>query len=328
MTDSQQNPQHDIADTDKDVDVLAKKLDGTNADKAAAIAQFVDGRIATALEPLKADIRRLIDGQRDVKQRAEELPPADKAAVAPQVNDASRQAREVAKDANDIEARQQAGEKVDPQEIQDLDQRAAQARQSSDQAREAVERKAVAAAQAGREHEAQQASRSKQPASALAPSRDADKGDYSLTGLGARVDQLEACAGELQVVSATAFASATSGDDSGSRRRVVVAAGVAALVTFVVYLLILLGSAEWDWSWAIGLPAVVAAIVGLVVWALNREPGPSAESVARADAIVARWSGQDDGSHQDDEGRDHVVPGMRQQPDHGTHAHAGASARA
>lgn len=322
MTDSQQNPQTAPSAHRK---VLEDALGKKTTDAIVGVAR--EEALAVFNEK-KEEIRQLIDQQIDVKRRAEELPAADKAAVVPQVNDASRQVREVVRDADDIDARQQAGERVDPQELQDLDQRTDQARESSTQAAAAVDRRAAAAERARLEHEAQQASRVKRPASVPAPSRDANTGDYSLTGLGARVDQLEACAGELQVVSATAFASARSGDDSGSRRRVVAAAGVAAIVAFVIYLLILLGSAEWDWSWAIGLPAVVAAVVGLVVWALTREPGPSAESVARADAIVARWSGQDDGSHQDDEGRDHVVPGMRQQPDHGTHTHAGASARA
>jgi hypothetical protein len=314
MADSQQNPQPAPS---KHRQVLEDRFDKKVADAIVGVAR--EEALAVFNEQ-KEEIRQLIADQVAVRRQADELPADDRAAVAPQVNDANHKVRAVVEDANDIDARQQAGEKVDPQEIQDLDERANQARESSDQARQAVDRKAVAAARASREHEAQQASRSKQPA-------DTATGDYSLAGLGARVDQLEACQGDLKVVSATAFASATSGDDSGSRRRVVAAAGLAALVTFVIYLFILLGSAKWDWSWAIGLPAVVAAIVGLVVWALTSEPGPSAESVAHADAIVARWSGRDDGSHQDDEGRDHVVPGMRQQSDHGAHAHAGASAR-
>lgn len=324
MTDSQQGPQPMKSAS------RMRLEERFGADTVVDIAVLAREEALAVFNEQKKEIRRLIDDQIAVKRQADELPVDDRAAVAPEVNDANHKVRAVVRDANDIDSRQQAGEKVDPQEVRDLDERATQARESSDQARQSVDRRAAAATQAREEHDRQQAAEQpKRSTSTSAPRKDAvkDTGDYSLAGLGARVDQLEACQGDLMVVSATAFASATSGDDSGSRRRVVAAAGLAALVTFVIYLLILTGSAEWDWSWAIGLPAVVAAVVGLVVWALTREPGPSAESVAHADAIVARWSGHDDGSHQDDEGRDHVVPGMRQQPDHGAHAHAGASAR-
>lgn len=325
MTDSQ----HDIPDTDKDVDVLAKKLDGTNADKAAAIAQFVDGRIATALEPLKADIRRLIDGQRDVKQRAEELPPADKAAVAPQVNDASRQAREVAKDANDIEARQQAGEKVDPQEIQDLDQRASQARQSSDQARESVDRRAAAAARAREEHEAQQASRSKQPASDPAPSRDADKGDGNYVTqpqLTAALDQVYAHVSGVDATAIRALAIARASASSvAPLRRAATWAMIAFVAVAVLYLLITgLTPIEHVWrdnfAWAFGV-AFIAYCAGVIT---AKDASVNAEARSEAHAGHQDDAGLDIVDRRDQEDQHPQYPGHARSPQATADAHASA----
>jgi hypothetical protein len=113
----------------------------------------------------------------------------------------------------------------------------------------------------------------------------------SIASLGGRMDQLEACVGEVQVVSATAFASAQAGDATYAWRRAGTAALVAGGLAFLLYLLALLGPATWDWNWAIGLPAVVAGVAAAIVFVLSHEDGPSTTSVAAADAIVARWQG-------------------------------------
>lgn len=112
----------------------------------------------------------------------------------------------------------------------------------------------------------------------------------TLAGAHARIDQMEACMGEVQAVSATAFASARAGGDAAWRRAAQWALG-AFLATFVIYgLFVLVDNRPWSWAWAIGLPAVVAGIVAAVTFVASREDGPSTQAVASADAIVARWA--------------------------------------
>ena len=296
---------------------LAERFGVDTVDDIAAVAREEAYSVVREMFP---EIRQLVQQQLDVKQRAEELPPADQAAVAPQVNDASRQTREVAKDANDMNARQQAGEKVDPQELTALEERATQARESSDQAREAVDRKAAAAAQARQEHEAQQTSRSKQPVSTPAPSRDdAEQGNgnyVTQTQLTAALDQVYAHVSGVDATATRAIAIAKASAKSvAPLRRAASWAMIAFVAVGVLYLLITgLTPIEHVWRhnivWAFGA-SFIAWCVGVIT---AKEASANAESNSEAHT-----------GRQDDEGIDIV----RQRDDEHTHhpADERASAR-
>jgi hypothetical protein len=334
MTDSQSNPAKSIHR-----EKLESMFDPSIVDAFAGLAreQAVD-----VFNDMKDDIRQLVAEQLDVKRRAQELPTADQAAVAPQVNDASRQAREVAEDANDIDARQRADQPVDPQEIRDLDERAAQARESTARASEAVESRRQPAAPAVEqddprhgairrvveEQEAQQAERSIRPAPAPAPSRAADRpvgGFVTQTQLKAELDQVNARINGVndRVTRAIAIAQA-SATSVAPLRRAATWAMIAFVAVGVLYLLITgLTPIEHVWrdnfAWAFGV-AFIAWCAGVMT-----ANDASADAEARSEAHTGH--GDDAGLDLVQDRRDHddqpaQYPGHARSPRATADAHA------
>ncbi len=294
-----------------DIDALARGLDGTLQQRAAAIAAFVDGRIDVRTPEIISEIfgtdREVLAG---LAQRVEEL--HQRYGSQPAVRGAAATLAEATRAHNETDVTSEGQVEADVARTQ----RAAEA---VDQA----ERELAATDSSG--------SQPASPAESDSPlvSR-VEHYEHDLTRMGGRVDQLEACLAETQVVSATAFAHAQAGNDQAARRQALwIALGVLG-ATFVIYAIIVaVSGVEWSWNWAIGLPAVAGGIAGLIAYGFLREEGPSATSVAAADAIVVRWSQQnvdDRDTTQDDDVDDHIVPGMQQPAQRGATAVAGASA--
>ena len=113
--------------------------------------------------------------------------------------------------------------------------------------------------------------------------------EADVTGLTARVDQLESRANEHESVIASAFASAraTLGDLNTMRR-----AALFGLVTFVVSFLlyalvwVLVDSMNWEWDNALGVPAIIAGIVAALVFLRADHGEVEAVSYAQAAAMV------------------------------------------
>lgn len=308
MTDSQQNPQPTKSAS------RMRLEERFGADTVVDIAAVAREEALAVFHEMWDDVRQLVVDQLDVKRRAEELPSADKAAVAPQVNDASRQVRDVAEDINDIDARQRAGEKVDPQEVQDLEERASQARESSDKASEAVESRRQSATPAVQQDDPrhgairrvvqeQEADRSTRRTSAPAPSQDADKanGTYATKGdlasLSARVDQIGAESRDAKTAAARALAIAQDSASSvAPLRRAVSWALITFVVVGVLYLLITgLTPLEHVWrdnfAWAFG-SAFIAFCVGLIT-------AKDASASSRDDSTSHHDEEDDDERHDD-----------------------------
>ena len=314
MTESQQNPQSTKSAS------RIRLEEQFSVDTVNAFAGLAREEATAVFDEKIEEIRELVAQQVATRRRVDELPIADQSAVAPQVNDANRQVAAVAQDANDIGARQRAGEPIDPREVAALEERAAQARESSDEATESVDRRLAAATRVREQHQATQPPQQEQPVTN--GSTYATKDD--LAGLRSEVDQLKAGQRETMVVSATAYAWAEASDNSDAIRRAGRFAAAAFVVTLLFYCLSLIGNDTWDWTWGIGLPAVVAGIVGMIVWAITADnDGPSSNSITAADAIVRRWQGEEDPW---DDSNDKSVD-SRQQPAHGSTASANANAQ-
>lgn len=158
---------------------------------------------------------------------------------------------------------------------------------------------AVAAAEASATSGAESAP--EQPVQAAPPvSQPSAVDGRTLAGAHARIDQIEARVGEVQAVSATAFASVRFAGDGAARRAL--RWGMATFViTFIIYVLVIfVDNRTWNWGWAIVLPSVAFALVATVVYLLMHEDGPAAETFARADAIMARWGQQNTAAVDDD----------------------------
>lgn len=276
-----------------------------------AIVDAFDGRIKEVSNEtfavMKAELTQMIEEHKVTIAAARQLPASERAAVTPAVDETTDKLKTAATDLNEVGEQLKADQPVEPQKVE-------KAVESTDEAAKAVDQaKAAVDARVDR-HE-----------SILAPRKGSNRDNRvedledDVAGIRADVDQLKSGQQELMVVSATAFAQATANDDGYATRRAGTTALIAFGVTFLVYLLILLGPAEWDWSWAIALPAVVAGLVAAIVWALSRQDGPAATSVAAANAIVTRWN------QQDDDNDSHPVFGS-QQPARGATAVAGARA--
>jgi hypothetical protein len=282
-----------------------------------AIVDAFDGRIKEVSNEtfavMKAELTQMIEEHKATISAARQLPASERAAVTPAVDETTDKLKTAATDLNEMGEQLKAGQSVEPQKVE-------KAVESADEAGKAVDQSKAAVDARVDRHEAILAPRK----GSKRDNRVEDLED-DVAGIRADVDQLKSGHQELMVVSATAFAQATANDDGYATRRAGMAALIAFCVTFPVYLLILLGPAEWDWNWAIGLPAVMAGLVAAIVWALSRQDGPAATSVAAANAIVTRWNEQDDAHQQDDDNDYHPVFGS-QQPVRGATAVAGARA--
>lgn len=254
------------------------------------VVDAIDGRImelsaeyaAELIAPVIAQLTRLLEAQRAnvaTVNKTADMPPQ----VKQEVQATSEKAREAAAATDAVIDKVNAGQTVAPADVE-------QAAAKVDEADEAVK-------ETSRTLESRLANLEKMSA----PREGSDRANRfediedDVTGLVARVDQLEACQGDLQVVSASAFAFARAATEPWAR------AGQAAIITyvlsFVLYMfMVAVSSLSWDWNWAIGLPAIIAGIVGaLVFWRSNE--GPGNEATAAAQIIVNRWAereGNDD----------------------------------
>lgn len=246
-----------------DLAALRKQLGTDNAD---AVGNFVDGRIAAALEPVLGRLDELVAVQAANVQAARQLSAEEREQVKAVVDTASVEVSKAADKADAASDKAAAGEVVSTTELAEVEEAAAAAEKAVDKASKSLEVRVSALEETVAGH------------------------GQSIASLGARMDQVEAGIREVQVVSATAYASAEAGDVTYVWRRAGMTALVAGGIAFLLYLLILLGPATWDWNWALGFPAIVAGITAAIVFMLSHDDGPFATSVAAADAIVARWS--------------------------------------
>ncbi|MES2876366.1 MAG: hypothetical protein V4678_02745 [Patescibacteria group bacterium] len=249
MTDSQQNP-HDTSTT-KDVEDLARGLDGSNAQQAKAIAAFVDGRIAVAIKDVNDKVDELLTTQRDTVQKAAALPPAQRAAVTGQVNEAAQEVRATKAEADDLAERQANGEHIEPEEVSKTEARADQASDKVEQAKTVVEEQA-----------SQPAASSSRKGTKTVEQRLTDV-ESTVSRHTGEVDQLKQGLSDVTKTAnralSVALNSATS--DNAIRRGSAWAVGVFGLV-FLLYLVIwgISGSLEHTWrdqfAWPFGLAAV------------------------------------------------------------------------
>lgn len=112
--------------------------------------------------------------------------------------------------------------------------------------------------------------------------------EADVTGLTARVDQLESRASEHEGVIASAFASARGTlHGLNTMRRAALFALVTFVISFLLYSLVwLVSSMNWEWDNALGVPAILAGIVASLVFLRAGDGGAEAVSYAQAAAMV------------------------------------------
>lgn len=299
MTTTNQGSQPSTTGTE-DIDVLAAQLDGTNRQRAEAIAAFVDGRIDRAINGLRQEVTQLVTTQRGIREQAQSLPEEQRREVQPEVDAASRQTDEARQATNDLQARRDAGEEVSEEEVTRVRQQSDEAAAAQQRATERVEsvsqtdadqqsvdRRLTAVRSVREESERQQ--------TPPAPRRPQDSTNGDVFG---RLDNLERTVGnhgrrldDHDTVIAHVFSEARAAYFAGSSLR---KAGTIALATFVVTFLIycllwLLTDMGWQWDNALGIPAILAGIAGAIVFAFS-DDGVSYESYSTAhrEALVSR----------------------------------------
>lgn len=282
MTDTQQNK-------DKAIDKLAKSLDGSNSQKATAIAAFVDGRIDKALKSLTPVVQDIVQQHRSTVRQVNDIPAEQRdPKVVDKVKEVSdKKVKPVVEQANQLIARRKAGEEVAPEEIVKVAEEAEKAKEAVDEAGGLVAGQLKKLQLAVNDHKQMLAPRSdgKRP-----PSR-FDGMERDITSMKADIDQLKAGRKDLQVVSSTALASAQARSQGNAWRRAGQWAFAAFAATFVLYFFLWVGPIDnWSWGWALGLPSIVAGVIGAVVFTLSLEEGPSARTVSTANAIAAKWN--------------------------------------
>lgn len=144
--------------------------------------------------------------------------------------------------------------------------------------------------------------------------------EADVTGIRARVDQLESRASEHEGVIASAFASARGTlHGLNTMRRAALYGLVTFVISFGLYCLVwLLSSMIWEWDNALGVPGILAGIVVALVFLRAGDGAIEATSYAQAAAMVRAENNRDD--HDDVP----VQPVQEQRP---TEASASAGAR-
>lgn len=314
MTDSQQSQQSEHLTVMEEMlhPRLVRAIDGR-------IIELADERIEAAIGRLRSEVSELAATQATIREQAQRLPEEQRREVQPEVDAASRETQDAVRTTNDLQARRQAGEQIDEQEVDQArrqsDQAASAQQQASDRVRSVstTDRQPAqddprhgAIRRVVQEQESQPRQRQERPV--------IDRNSYvTHAQLDQRLDQVGARirTAETNSSRALAIAQASVSSDNAFRR-----AATWWLITFVVvgvlyWLLFGVGPFDWtfrdQFAWPFGLATMVGCIGAITAH----------DSQSRAEA-QAHSGGHDD--HHDEYHED--------RPDNGRSSRASAHASA
>lgn len=250
-----------------DIEILAEGLDGSNVQRAHAIATFVDGRLADALMSIRKDVQASVATQAANIRAAGELSEGERAAVADVVDEATEKVNAAADQADALADQLADGQEVNPEDIAEAEAAAEEARVAVDGVSQTLEARVATL------------------------ERRVDGHQKDITALNARVDQVQACANESLSVSARALAVAyTAGGGEGRWARASrLALAVFGVVLVLYFLLAVLTPLDWtlrdQFAWPFGF-AAVAFWLGLVYFDEYEDELEAAETVAEAEVSV------------------------------------------
>lgn len=252
------------------------------------IRELAREEIEQAVQDIKSEVRQLVSVQERQIDDARALPPEQRRAVEPAVNAGTGQVQAVARDANDLDARRRAGEEIDPREVDQVRQRSDQARQqqADTDTRLATARRLreEQEAEAARQQEQARVERERQAATPLA--------DDDLVG---RLGRVERRLDEHETVMMSSFLTGRRiqrGSGAG-QKALDIMVGAFVLLFLLYCLIVLIMPVEWDWSNALGVPAIFAALTAAVVWQMNSRSSQDDEVMTYDRALVISQAEQD-----------------------------------
>lgn len=235
-------------------------------DVANAIDGRIDEKIAARIGELRTETEQLINEQRRIVSDTRALPPEQRQQVAPAVNASNSSVITATDRYNDLQERRQRGENIDQAEIDQAEQEMMAAREQ-----QAVADGEVTRAQ--RETPARPAvTRPSTTSTTRTSTQRAHSGSTVLptpsSSLEQRVTTLENQGRDRDSILLSSYGMARRLNSSADAGAKAAKAGLATfVVVFLVYcLIIMLTPINWDWSNALGIPAIMAGIVAALVW--------------------------------------------------------------
>lgn len=248
-----------------------------------AIVAALEGRtreiareeIDAALKAIKQQLDDVVAQQRETIEKVRSMPPAERSQVKSKVDDATSQVRAAADDNNELVARQNAGEQVEPQEVKKSAERANQAQEAAGKVSGEVSRQLASLKEQSDRHQG-----------ILAVDHKGERPPSRIDEIVKRLDDHERRLGEHEGVIATAFAYARASVNSGRVWQQAAKVGlIAFVVTFLLYcLLVLITPVVWEWDNALGVPAVVAGLAAAIMFLRSGDTEADASSASYAEA--------------------------------------------